>query len=87
MEDHREAARALRAIGRDCIQKRIKALEEGQTVPHDILTCILKTASEYQPHFYDLPYMYIPYSNYWVYACPNAARRGVVQSQYRCIAI
>jgi hypothetical protein len=46
MEGYREAARALRAIGRDCIQKRIKALEEGQTVPHDILTCILKTASK-----------------------------------------
>ena len=46
MEGYREAVRALRAIGRDCIQKRIKALEEGQTVPHDILTCILKTASK-----------------------------------------
>ena len=47
MEGYREAARALRAIGRDCIQKRIQALEGGQPVPHDILTCILKTASKY----------------------------------------
>ena len=47
LEGYREAVRALRAIGRDCIQKRIKALEEGQMVPHDILTCILKTASKW----------------------------------------
>lgn len=50
MEGYREAARALRAIGKDCIQKRIQALEGGQPVPHDILTCILKTASKYQSH-------------------------------------
>ena len=45
-EGYRETVRALRAIGRDCIQKRIKALKEGVEVPHDILTCILKTASK-----------------------------------------
>ena len=50
MEGYREVVRALRAIGRDCIQRRIQALEGGQTVPRDVLTCILKTASEQWSH-------------------------------------
>eukprot|EP00731_Ephydatia_muelleri_P008149 Em0004g487a len=44
-EGYREAIRALRSIGRECIQMRIKALDNGEEVPNDILTCILKVAS------------------------------------------
>ena len=38
----RETARALRAVGRECVWKRINAVENGEQVPNDILTHILK---------------------------------------------
>lgn len=46
-ERYREALRALRMVGNDCIQKRIKAMENGQDVPDDILTRSLKLACKY----------------------------------------
>ena len=36
----------LRMIGRECISKRIKALDNGEEVPLDILSHILKVASK-----------------------------------------
>ncbi|KAL5496599.1 hypothetical protein EMCRGX_G012912 [Ephydatia muelleri] len=42
---YRKAVRALRTIGKECIVKRIKALDSGEEVPNDILTHILKVAS------------------------------------------
>jgi len=42
VEGYREAARAIRTIGRDCIQKRIRAIENGEEVPDDILSHILQ---------------------------------------------
>lgn len=42
VEGYREAARAIRTIGRDCIQKRIRAIENGEDVPDDILSHILQ---------------------------------------------
>lgn len=39
--------RAFRKIGKDCIQGRIKAIEDGGEVPQDVLTHILKSASKY----------------------------------------
>ena len=46
-EGYREAIRALRAIGKECVLKRIKALESGGEVPNDILSCILRVASRW----------------------------------------
>ena len=43
-ESYRETARAIRMIGKDCIQKRIKAIESGEEIPNDILSLILRTA-------------------------------------------
>eukprot|EP00731_Ephydatia_muelleri_P028768 Em0020g412a len=40
---YREAVDAMRTIGRDCIEKRIKAVTSGEEVPNDILTQILHT--------------------------------------------
>ena len=40
-----ETARALRAVGRECVWKRINAIENGEQVPNDILTHILKIRS------------------------------------------
>ena len=45
-EDNREAMRALRKIGRDCIKKRIEMVKSGEQVPNDILTQILQMASK-----------------------------------------
>eukprot|EP00731_Ephydatia_muelleri_P008733 Em0004g1071a len=42
---YRETIRAMRSIGRECIRKRIRALDNGEDVPDDILTSILKVAS------------------------------------------
>eukprot|EP00731_Ephydatia_muelleri_P028804 Em0020g448a len=39
---YREAVDAMRRIGRDCIEKRIKAVTSGEEVPNDILTQILQ---------------------------------------------
>ncbi|KAL5473734.1 hypothetical protein EMCRGX_G028268 [Ephydatia muelleri] len=41
---YREAVTAMRRIGRDCIEKRIKAVTCGEEVPNDILTQILQTS-------------------------------------------
>lgn len=47
VRNYREVARTLRVIGRNCIQKRIKALNDGKDVPHDILSYIIKAASKH----------------------------------------
>ena len=44
---YRETIRALRIIGRDCIMKRITAIEAGEDVPRDILSSILQVACEF----------------------------------------
>eukprot|EP00731_Ephydatia_muelleri_P028814 Em0020g458a len=44
-EMYHEAVGAMRRIGRDCIEKRIKAVTSGEEVPNDILTQILQTSS------------------------------------------
>ncbi|KAL5473710.1 hypothetical protein EMCRGX_G028238 [Ephydatia muelleri] len=43
-EMYHEAVGAMRTIGRDCIEKRIKAVTSGEEVPNDILTQILQTS-------------------------------------------
>ena len=45
--EYRKVARAVRAIGRDCINKRIQMIEIGEQVPNDILTHILQGACEH----------------------------------------
>ena len=42
---YHEAVGAMRTIGRDCIEKRIKAVTSGEEVPNDILAQILQTSS------------------------------------------
>lgn len=42
--EYRKVSRSLRAIGRDCIKKRIQMIESGERVPNDILTHILQLA-------------------------------------------
>ncbi|XP_064405692.1 cholesterol 24-hydroxylase-like [Halichondria panicea] len=42
---YKEAIRALRMIGRDCVMKRIRAVEAGEQIPRDILSSILQVAS------------------------------------------
>ena len=42
---YRETIRAIRTIGRECVQKRISAIENGEQVPNDILTHIVKITS------------------------------------------
>ncbi len=49
-ESYREAVRALRMIGRDAILRRVAALEKLETVPSDILSCILKVSSKAQTY-------------------------------------
>ena len=46
MKGYRETIRAVRMIGRDCIMKRIKAVEDGEEIPRDILSSILQIACE-----------------------------------------
>ncbi|KAL5489562.1 hypothetical protein EMCRGX_G018671 [Ephydatia muelleri] len=43
-EMYHEAILAMRRIGRDCIEKRIKAVTSGEEVPNDILTQILQSS-------------------------------------------
>eukprot|EP00731_Ephydatia_muelleri_P028767 Em0020g411a len=43
-EMYHEAVGAMRRIGCDCIEKRIKAVTSGEEVPNDILTQILQTS-------------------------------------------
>ena len=43
---YRESVKAIRMIGRECIQKRINAIENGEQVPNDILTQIIRITSE-----------------------------------------
>lgn len=45
MEGYRETARAVRALGYKCIEKRIKAVQNGEEVPNDILSQIIRTTS------------------------------------------
>ena len=40
-----KTARALRAVGRECVWKRINDIENGEKVHNDILTHILKIRS------------------------------------------
>ena len=42
--EHAKSIRAIRKIGRNCIKKRIESLERGDTLPNDILTCMLRMA-------------------------------------------
>ena len=44
-EGYREAVRAIRQIGQDCILRRFKAITNEEEVPNDILTQIIKVAS------------------------------------------
>lgn len=39
---YRQASRDIRALGRDCIKKRIQLIESGASAPNDILTHILQ---------------------------------------------
>ena len=50
-EGYREVSRTLRMIGREWIQKRIKAIENKEAVPNDILTRTLKLACKYTCNF------------------------------------
>ena len=43
---YRKAVQAIRKIGRECIQRRISAIENGEQVPNDILTQIIRVTSE-----------------------------------------
>ena len=43
-EGYRETVRAIRMMGRDCIIKRIKMVEDGEKAPNDILAHILHLA-------------------------------------------
>ena len=45
-EGYRETVRAIRAIGRDCIQKRIRTIKSGEQPPNDILSHILQVVSK-----------------------------------------
>lgn len=47
VEGYRETIRAIRCIGRDCIQKRIKAMEYGEPPCNDILAHIIEVISEW----------------------------------------
>ena len=40
---YRESVDAMRKIGRDCIEKRIRAVTNGEEVPNDILTQMLQS--------------------------------------------
>ena len=47
VKSYQETIRAMRMIGRDCIMKRIRAVEAGDQIPRDILSSILQVACEY----------------------------------------
>ena len=44
---YREATRAIRKIGKKCIETRISALKNGEKCERDILSCILNHASKH----------------------------------------
>ena len=44
--EYRKVAQTIRQIGRDCIQERIAAVKNGEEVPNDILSTILKIGSK-----------------------------------------
>ena len=44
-EGYRETVRAIRQIGKECIVRRIKAIDNNEEVPNDILTQIIRVAS------------------------------------------
>ncbi|XP_072284113.1 cholesterol 24-hydroxylase-like isoform X2 [Pyxicephalus adspersus] len=46
IKDTQESVRLLRTTGRECIERRRKAIEDGEDVPVDILTKILKGAGQ-----------------------------------------
>ena len=46
-QKYRKSIQELRAVGRKCIVDRIALLERGEPLPNDILSCILKIASEF----------------------------------------
>nr|XP_060611626.1 cholesterol 24-hydroxylase-like isoform X2 [Anolis sagrei ordinatus] len=46
----RESLRLLRRTGKECIEKRQKAIQNGEEVPLDILTQILKNAAQEEHH-------------------------------------
>ena len=46
-KEYAKSARAMRSIGRECIKKRIKLIENGNEVPNDILTHILRVACKF----------------------------------------
>ena len=43
---YQEAVKAMRAVGRDCIMKRLRAHKNGEEVQMDILSQILQLACE-----------------------------------------
>ena len=43
---YRESVDAMRKIGRDCIEKRIRAVTNGEEVPNDILTQMLHSCGK-----------------------------------------
>ncbi|KAL5479553.1 hypothetical protein EMCRGX_G023087 [Ephydatia muelleri] len=43
-----EVARTLRMIGQECVEQRIKNMQAGKELPNDLLTCVLKLASNAQ---------------------------------------
>ena len=47
VKGYREAARTLRMIGREWIQKRIDAMEREEKVPNDVLTRTIELASTF----------------------------------------
>ncbi len=57
VKGYQETVRALRMIGRDCIMKRISAIEAGEQIPRDILSSILQVACEYIYTFYVYTYV------------------------------
>ena len=58
--EYRETSRAIRAIGRDCIKKRIQLIKRGEQAPNDILTHILQGACKQPLNFLNTcMYMYI----------------------------
>ncbi|XP_072284118.1 cholesterol 24-hydroxylase-like [Pyxicephalus adspersus] len=46
IKDIQESVRLLRRTGRECIERRRKAIEDGEDIPVDILTQILKGAAQ-----------------------------------------
>ena len=45
-QKYRKSIRELRAVGRKAIMDRIALLETGEPLPNDLLSCVLKVASE-----------------------------------------